>query len=129
MEELLGLLTEIYLREHGQPFVNSKMDILIEKIRFSPLSDYDFKTIATKEFHMSYSGFRKFFKRINRIAPHEFVMIHRIYYSMELLRNNDLQIQEVAAKCGFNDFSTFSRLFRKKTGLSPSQYRRNRPLP
>ena len=129
MEELLGLLTEIYLREHGQPFVNSKMDILIEKIRFSPLSDYDFKTIAAKEFHMSYSGFRKFFKRINRIAPHEFVMIHRIYYSMELLRNNDLQIQEVAAKCGFNDFSTFSRLFRKKTGLSPSQYRRNRPLP
>ena len=55
------------------------MDILIEKIRFSPLSDYDFKTIAAKEFHMSYSGFRKFFKRINRIAPHEFVMIHRIY--------------------------------------------------
>ena len=34
-----------------------------------------------------------------------------------------------AYECGFNDFSTFSRLFRKKTGLSPSQYRRNRPLP
>ena len=73
---------------------------------------------------MSYSGFRKFFKRVNRIAPHEFVMTQRIYHAMELLRNHALQIQEVAMRCGFNDFSSFSRLFRQKTGHSPSRYRK-----
>ena len=72
----------------------------------------------------SYSGFRKFFKRVNRIAPHEFVMTQRIYHAMELLRNHALQIQEVAMRCGFNDFSSFSRLFRQKTGHSPSRYRK-----
>lgn len=128
MEELLGQLTGIYLRDHEQPYLNSKMDTLIESIRFSPLSDYDFKELASAEFHMSYSGFRKLFKRITRIAPHEFVLLHRVYFSMELLRNQNLQIQKVAEECGFNDFSSFSRLFRKKIGISPSQYRKNVPL-
>ena len=123
MEELLAQLTAIYYREQGQTLINAKMDALIKDICFSPFSDYDFKNIAVEEFHMSYSGFRKFFKRVNRIAPHEFVMTQRIYHAMELLRNHTLQIQEVAIQCGFNDFSSFSRLFRQKTGLSPSQYR------
>ncbi len=124
MEELLAQLTAIHFREHGQPLIDMKMEALIKKIRFSPFSDYDFKTIAAEEFHMSYSGFRKFFKRVNRIAPHEFVMTQRIYHAMELLRNHRLQIQEVAMQCGFNDFSSFSRLFRQKTGYSPSRYRK-----
>ena len=124
MEELLAQLTAIHFREHGQPLINMKMEALIKEIRFSPFSDYDFKTIAAEEFHMSYSGFRKFFKTVNRIAPHEFVMTQRIYHAMELLRNHALQIQEVAMRCGFNDFSSFSRLFRQKTGHSPSRYRK-----
>lgn len=128
MEQLIGILTDIYLEQHEQPLINTRMDSLIEKIRFSPLLDYDFKSIAAKDFHMSYSGFRKFFKRINRVPPHEFVMIHKIYAAMELLKNGNLQIQEVASRLRFNDFSTFSRLFKKKTGISPSQYRKKYPM-
>ena len=35
----------------------------------------------------------------------------------------DLQITEIALRCGYTDHSAFSRQFRALTGLTPSQFR------
>jgi len=40
-----------------------------------------------------------------------------------LLEQGDLSVKEVAYRLGFEDQYHFSRLFKKKTGIAPSQWR------
>ncbi len=47
----------------------------------------------------------------------------RVTHAKSLLQVTQLSIQEVAARCGFNDSSYFCRIFKKYNGLSPIQYR------
>ena len=43
---------------------------------------------------------------------------------MELLSENNLKIQEIALKSGFQDTYYFSKFFKQKTGLSPSEFKK-----
>ncbi|PLW68732.1 helix-turn-helix transcriptional regulator [Pseudohalioglobus lutimaris] len=43
----------------------------------------------------------------------------------DYLRNSTLSIQQVAERCGFNDPQNFSQAFRRWTGRSPSEFRKN----
>lgn len=48
----------------------------------------------------------------------------RINKAKEMLKNMDLSIGDVAFKCGFEDVSYFSRVFRQACSITPSQYRK-----
>ena len=56
-------------------------------------------------------------------TPTEYINEQLIKEAQKLLRSTDLQIKEVAYLLGFSDTSYFSRLFRKRTGQTPAQYR------
>ena len=53
----------------------------------------------------------------------ELVQEKRISHACFLLKNTDLNVEEVAAKIGYDNISYFHRLFRKMTGVSPKKYR------
>lgn len=60
---------------------------------------------------------------------HEFVNIHRVEEAKQLLRQPDAEIHtviEVATLSGFNSKAAFNRLFKKYTGMTPTQYRDNK---
>ena len=48
----------------------------------------------------------------------------RINKSKELLCSDDLSVQDVAELVGYRDLKYFSRLFKKTTGVSPSDYKK-----
>jgi len=48
----------------------------------------------------------------------------RIEHAKHLLESGSLPVDEISAEAGYEDASFFRRLFRRRTGLSPSQYRR-----
>ena len=48
----------------------------------------------------------------------------RLKTARELLNFSSLPILEVALCSGFNEISHFNRLFRRRTGCTPGQYRR-----
>ena len=52
----------------------------------------------------------------------------RVRNVQSLLVSTQMPITEVAAPCGFNSFSQFNRVFRKHTGLSPSQFRKQNQM-
>jgi AraC-like DNA-binding protein len=66
----------------------------------------------------------RLFRRTYRQTPHQYLIQVRIARAKELLSGSDLSITEICAEVGFESLGSFSALFRKTVGLSPSTYRR-----
>jgi AraC-like DNA-binding protein len=63
------------------------------------------------------------FRQVYKQTPHQYLVEQRIAKAKELLRNSDLSVTEICAEVGFESLGSFSTLFRKVAGLSPSAYR------
>lgn len=76
-----------------------------------------------RELGVSYTHFRRVFKASTGVSPRQFLINARIARAIRLLEDPLLKLGEVASRSGFSDPFYFSRLFKRKTGLSPSQWR------
>ena len=65
------------------------------------------------------------FSDVYNQTPHQYLVGQRIAKAKELLRNSDLSITEICVAVGYESLGSFSTLFRKVAGLSPSAYRTN----
>jgi len=88
-----------------------------------------FRTVTLDEvcsrFGYSRGHVQRIIKKNTGTTFTEFMTNIRIRRSCELLKNPALPIREIAEAVGFNDESNFYRSFRKKTGLSPSEYKKS----
>ncbi len=73
--------------------------------------------------HMSLSSFKKAFKDHFRTTPGAWLMERRLDLAIHKLISTDLPIGELAFECGFEDPSHFIRVFKKRYGITPLQYR------
>jgi len=53
----------------------------------------------------------------------------RIEKAMELLASSEHKISEISAMCGIPDYNYFTKIFKKYTGLTPREYRRQNKIP
>ena len=67
--------------------------------------------------------FLRLFKLMFRQTPHQFVSAIRIEKAKRILQTGRLDVKTVASQTGFDNASSFSRMFRNQTGVSPNQYR------
>ena len=67
----------------------------------------------------------RLFKKIFGITPYTYVLDKKIGFAKKLLMDTNLSVKEIATKLCFSDEYYFSNIFKKKTGLTPSQYRRS----
>lgn len=74
-------------------------------------------------------AFLKRFRRAIGLSPMEYVQVLRIEEAKHLIEATDLPLDEIAAEVGYTEPASFRRLFRRKVGLSPSAYRRQRLPP
>jgi two-component system response regulator YesN len=79
--------------------------------------------------HMSESNFSKLFKKHAGSSFSEYITGVRVKKAKELLRRPDIKVYEVALRCGYQDQRYFSQIFRKWTGLTPSQYKQRLGMP
>lgn len=54
----------------------------------------------------------------------DYVNLFRINRAKELLAGSDVKIQDAAAKVGYQNINSFNRMFKKFTGVTPSEFRR-----
>ncbi|MBQ9251546.1 MAG: AraC family transcriptional regulator [Clostridia bacterium] len=64
------------------------------------------------------------FKKKMLMSPQEYLMQMKMTRSMDLLRQTDAPIHVIAEEVGYEDQLAFSKMFKKKYGLSPEQYRK-----
>lgn len=72
--------------------------------------------------HLSTYYFCRIFKQMTGKTITEYINEVRLKKSIELLKNGNMNITEIAINCGFNDVNYFSRLFKKKFGVSPTKF-------
>ncbi len=65
------------------------------------------------------------FKQATGESPYQYVLKLRAEEAKRLLRSGKASISEIALAIGFSTPSHFSTAFRKATGLSPSEFRKN----
>ena len=66
--------------------------------------------------------FRKVFTEVYKTTPKQFITDVRIDKAKQLLSDGFLRVGAVAEQCGFSNQYHFCRLFKEKTGITPTEY-------
>ncbi len=126
LERMIALLTE-WTGDAGGPEPRAKeLHALAASIRRAPYQHLDFDAVAS-DLHMSYSHFRRLFRRYIGKSPHDHLLLCRMQRAAQTLQQSGCQVKEVAYEAGYDDPAQFSKLFKKKIGLSPQQFRNALP--
>ncbi len=121
--KLLGYLISIQ-KKFG--FTEKRVEKIIQKacclVRENIEKDIDFKQYA-EENNIAYSYFRRMFKMYTGLPPAQYHLDLKIIRSKELLLSTDKIIKEISNEVGFDSLFYFSRVFKSKSGISPTAFR------
>lgn len=84
---------------------------------------------AAESIGVSYPTFVRIFEEYSGNTPSHFLNEYKIERARTLLMTTDEKITNIGINCGFYDSSHFVKVFRNKTGLSPSDYRKKTGKP
>lgn len=122
------LLSYIYLRKRNQADGVSntspmtRVQAVADFIEENPQNQISMMELA-RAASLSDSRFRELFKQLKGMSPKQYCLHMQIEKAKELLGSEELCIHEVAERVGMADSHYFSRIFAKKVGVSPSEYR------
>ncbi len=102
-----------------QLFIEKALSVIDQNMAVESFSLSQF----SKQMNLSKSATRRNIKLYFALTPCELIRSIRIDKSKQLLSNNSLNVSEVAFKVGYCDPKYFSRNFKNKIGLSPTEYR------
>jgi len=97
-------------------------DMLVEYIDNNYAADITVEKLS-EFFHYSDSYISHTFKKRSGVSISQYVNNVRITYAQMMLREEKISICEIASRCGFDNASYFAAVFRKRTGMTPQQYR------
>ncbi|GAB4014203.1 helix-turn-helix domain-containing protein [Spirosoma koreense] len=122
--QILGVLNTV---SKFKDYDHDPVGRLIAKAEFILQESYetqvDVEELAS-QLPMGYSAFRKAFKRITGVSPNQYHLNLRLSRARDLLINTNLNISEITNQTGFESVYYFSKLFKKKNGLSPVAFRK-----
>jgi AraC family transcriptional regulator len=75
---------------------------------------------------LSLYHFARAFTQSFGAPPHRYHMARRMDLAKSLLQMPALSVTQIGSRIGFRETSSFTRAFRKFTGLTPTEYRRQR---
>jgi AraC-like DNA-binding protein len=74
--------------------------------------------------NMSVTNFRREWAKRYPETPIQYRDSVRLYYAQEYLDSGFYSVSEIARRCGMEDVSYFVRFFKKKTGMTPGEFKR-----
>lgn len=123
--KLLGYLISF---EKQKNFSGKPIEKVIQKARFQMREQLDQKIDLRQladENNVDYAYLRKMFKKYTGVPPHKYHLDMKIMKAREMILTSDQSIKKICLELGFDSIHYFSRLFKKKTGMNPSELRKN----
>lgn len=124
-EELLKYMVKKYCRlvnKHSQRNYSLLIQKVITQIETDISSDLSLNNLS-KIFDVNSSYLSTLFKKETGSTLTEYVNKMRIERAKELLVSTNVQIQNIAQRCGMLDVNYFTKTFKKYTDLTPKKYR------
>ena len=124
--QLIGILMEAGLMCQSPRTESQKITAI--KTVLSYITDHYHEKLYVQDLasqiNMNEQYFCRFFKRSIGKTPIDYINDYRLNKVIRLLETGDAQITEICLECGFNNMGNFQRLFKRKTGITPLQYRK-----
>jgi AraC-like DNA-binding protein len=73
--------------------------------------------------NLSVAQIERYFQKIFSLTPRQMIIKIRLDAAAGMLADPDKSITDIAADCGYQDHSAFSRVFKSTVGVTPSDYR------
>jgi len=126
--EMIGILNEIFLKMHSSLETKTESSIARKMKDFlNTQITGKFKIDALCDFvSKSESQTIRIFKNAYGITPYNYVLNKKVTLAKRLLLNTNLSVKQISEKLSFSDEYYFSNLFKKKVGISPTKYRKNK---
>jgi DNA-binding response OmpR family regulator/anti-sigma regulatory factor (Ser/Thr protein kinase) len=89
-------------------------------------SNIDIPTFSVEQLanHMAFSqrNFYRKIKALTNLTPSEYIRNFKMNYALQLLKGKKLKVYEVAMAVGYEDATSFSSVFKKQFGTTPSEF-------
>ncbi|MBO4770269.1 MAG: AraC family transcriptional regulator [Clostridia bacterium] len=121
ISHLLAVLGKIYVvffakdkAEINETSIDSMLNYIDSHLGAEKLNS----TLLSKKFYMSETELNRAFKRATGLPVGKYINIKRLILARDLLKKG-MPANEVSLRCGFNDYSTFFRAYKKQFGANP----------
>lgn len=128
VEELLSLLIEmqsVVLGEKKSEITGNIRDCVKEAVAY--IDENYFEELTLSGLSEKYAVESSYFSRLFKQETGENLMLYiagrRMQKAKELMQRENINIAEVAFMVGYDDYTYFSKVFKKHTGVSPREYR------
>jgi len=95
----------------------------LDYINLNYSSELDIDMLA-KVSNLSKFYFCRLFKEITHLTPVDYINKFRVEKAIELIKNTDMSISEIAFEVGFNSVSYFIKVFKEYVGTTPFKYKK-----
>lgn len=131
LDKMLNLLDCIHIeiaRKYNETYSHQTHSYNIKISAFEVLLEQHFKTqklpsFYAEQLHITLKHLNRICNEILQKTATEVIMDRVILEIKRMLTDKQLAVNEVAYKVGYEDYSYFSRVFKKQTGMSPTEFR------
>jgi AraC-like DNA-binding protein len=108
-----------YTDSHIVDRINKAKDLIKSNIE-SAMSQED----IAKKIGVGYSWYRRMFKEYTGVSPAQYQLQQKLIRAKEILTTTNKTVSEIAFSLHFENVCQFSTFFKKKEGITPSEFRR-----
>lgn len=101
---------------------------VIQLIHHSKALDrkYNWSTILADEMHYEYNYLSNLFSSVEGMTVEQYIIRQKIEKAKELLFYDELNLNEISSRLGYSSVAHLSSQFKKVTGMTPSELKKNR---
>lgn len=114
----------ININPSGNPSCKEIVDKVVKYIDVHYVERINLKALADK-FGIDANYFSTIFKKDLGVTFTTYLAMQRLNKACQILRETNINVQEIAESIGYSDIQYFYRVFKKEYGITPMEYRKN----